>query len=92
MSTLDAIGKRYMSNNAIFADAFNFLIYDGEPVIRPEELREADTAREATREENERTLLQNVKNLRKNLNLTLEQAFAALDVSAAKRSRLTALL
>ena len=44
MSTQDAIGKRYMSNNGIFADAFNFLIYDGEPVIKPEELIEADTA------------------------------------------------
>ena len=43
MSEQDAIGKWYMSDNAIFADAFNFLLYDGEPVIRPEDLREADT-------------------------------------------------
>lgn len=39
----DAIGKRYMSDNTIFADAFNFLIYDGEPVIMPDELTEVDT-------------------------------------------------
>ena len=32
-----------MSDNTIFADAFNFLLYDGESVIRPEELREVDT-------------------------------------------------
>ena len=44
MAARDAIGKRYMSDNAIFADAFNFLLYDGEPVIKPEKLREADTA------------------------------------------------
>ena len=44
MSNRDAVGKRYMSDNAIFADAFNFLIYGGKPVIKPEELREADTA------------------------------------------------
>ena len=44
MAEQDAIGKRYMSDNAIFADAFNFLIYNGEPVIKPEELREMDTS------------------------------------------------
>ena len=44
MAAQDTIGKWYMSDNAIFADAFNFLLYDGEPVIKPEELREADTA------------------------------------------------
>ena len=43
MPTQDTIGKWYMSDNAIFADAFNFLLYDGEPVIKPEKLREADT-------------------------------------------------
>ena len=43
MAAQDTIGKWYMSDNAIFADAFNFLLYDGEPVIKPEELREADT-------------------------------------------------
>ena len=44
MAAQDTIGKWYMSDNAIFADAFNFLLYDGEPVIRPEDLRDADTA------------------------------------------------
>ena len=43
MATQDTAGKWYMSDNAIFADAFNFLLYDGEPVIKPESLREADT-------------------------------------------------
>ena len=43
MAAQDTIGKWYMSDNAIFADAFNFLLYDGEQVIKPEELREADT-------------------------------------------------
>ena len=43
MAEKDTIGKWYMSHNAIFADAFNFLLYGGEPVIRPEELREVDT-------------------------------------------------
>lgn len=43
MAAQDAMGKWYMSDNAIFADAFNFLLYDGEQVIKPEELREVDT-------------------------------------------------
>ena len=43
MAAQDTIGKWYMSDNAIFADAFNFLLYDGEPVIKSDELREADT-------------------------------------------------
>ena len=40
---MDAEGKRYLSNPVFFADAFNYLLYDGEQVIRPEELRELDT-------------------------------------------------
>ena len=32
MAAQDTAGKWYMSDNAIFADAFNFLLYDGEPV------------------------------------------------------------
>ncbi len=43
MAARDTAGKWYMSDNTIFADAFNFLLYDGEPVIRPENLHEADT-------------------------------------------------
>ena len=33
-----------MSNSAVFADAFNFYIYDGEQVIKPEKLRPLDTS------------------------------------------------
>ena len=33
-----------MSNNNVFADAFNFLIYDGEEVIKPENLKPLDTS------------------------------------------------
>lgn len=33
-----------MSNNNVFADAFNFLIYDGEEVIKPENLKTLDTS------------------------------------------------
>ena len=43
MGVLDTEGKVYLSNNRIFADAFNYLIYDGEEVIKAETLRELDT-------------------------------------------------
>ena len=44
MGDKDAITKEFMSRPDVFADAFNFLIYDGEQVIKPENLREMDTA------------------------------------------------
>lgn len=43
MGKIDTESKRYLSINKIFADAFNFLIYDGEPVIDPDQLRPVDT-------------------------------------------------
>ena len=43
MGKFDAESKKYLSINRIFADAFNFLIYDGEPVIKPEALHAVDT-------------------------------------------------
>ncbi len=32
-----------MRQNEIFADAFNYFVYDGEQVIHPESLKELDT-------------------------------------------------
>ena len=43
MSRIDTETKNYMSDNNHFADAFNFLIYDGEPVIDPGALRPLDS-------------------------------------------------
>ncbi len=42
MGAMDAEEKSYLSNPVFFADAFNYLLYDGEQVIKPEELRELD--------------------------------------------------
>ena len=44
MGKIDTITKDYMKKNAVFADAFNYLIYDGRQVIMPENLQELDTA------------------------------------------------
>ncbi|MBR1568149.1 MAG: Rpn family recombination-promoting nuclease/putative transposase [Lachnospiraceae bacterium] len=43
MGTLDTEGKQYLSDNRIFADAFNFLLYNGEEVIKADQLDEVDT-------------------------------------------------
>ncbi len=43
MGIKDTITKEYMANNKIFADAFNYFIYNGEQVIKPENLKPLDT-------------------------------------------------
>ena len=42
MGTADIVTKEYMRENAVFADAFNYLIYNGKKVIDPEKLKEMD--------------------------------------------------
>ena len=44
---MDAKTKEYMKKPERFASMFNFLIYDGEPVIKPENLKPVDST-EAT--------------------------------------------
>lgn len=39
----DTVTKDYMSDAAVFADAFNYYIYGGEQVIQPEQLAERDS-------------------------------------------------
>lgn len=43
MGKVDTVTKAYMRKNNIFADAFNYLIYEGKPVVDLEQLRELDT-------------------------------------------------
>lgn len=43
MGKTDTLAKKYISNNKVFADAFNFYLYNGKQVIDPEELRPMDT-------------------------------------------------
>ena len=42
MGTADIVTKEYMRGNAVFADAFNYLIYNGKKVIDPAKLKEID--------------------------------------------------
>jgi hypothetical protein len=43
ISTIDVKAKKYMRQPIIFADVFNYFIYDGETAIKAEQLRELDT-------------------------------------------------
>ena len=43
MGKLDALCKKYMSDNEVFADAFNYLLFDGKQEIKPEDLKPLDT-------------------------------------------------
>ena len=45
MGLEDVVTKAYLQDNEVFADVFNYRLFDGEPVIRPEELREMDSTR-----------------------------------------------
>ena len=44
MYTKDNLTKLYMKNNAVFADIFNYYVYSGRQVIKPDDLTELDTA------------------------------------------------
>ena len=43
MGRIDTETKEYVKRPAVFADLFNYLIYGGEKVIKPEKLSELDT-------------------------------------------------
>ena len=43
MGKIDTETKKYLDNDARFSDLFNFWIYGGEEVIKPDKLRELDT-------------------------------------------------
>lgn len=42
IGAIDAITKAYIRKNEVFADAFNYFMYDGAQVIQPERLKELD--------------------------------------------------
>ena len=42
MGKTDIVTKDYTEDNRVLADAFNVLVYEGKPVIRPEKLRPLD--------------------------------------------------
>jgi len=43
----DIVSGDYMADNEHFADAFNYFIYDGEKVIKPENLSAAEAVKTA---------------------------------------------
>jgi len=43
LGNTDTLAKQYMSDNRVFADAFNFYLYSGRQVIQPGNLHPMDT-------------------------------------------------
>ena len=43
MGAKDAKAREFLSNNERFSDLFNYYLFDGRPVIKPEDLEERDT-------------------------------------------------
>ena len=43
MGHKDTVTETYMEQNIVFADAFNYYIFGGQQVIRPDQLKELDT-------------------------------------------------
>ncbi len=44
MGALDTLAKNFLGKKETFADAFNYLLYDGEPILIPDNLHEMDTS------------------------------------------------
>ena len=42
MGFTDTVTKAYIRENTVFADAFNYLLYDGKQIIKPENLHTKD--------------------------------------------------
>ena len=42
MSKKDTLTKQYLGQNPVFADAFNYYLFNGEQVIKPSDLKEQD--------------------------------------------------
>ena len=47
MGEKDTAAKHYFANDDFFADAFNFFLFDGEQVVKPEELSPMDSTEAA---------------------------------------------
>ncbi len=43
MADTDTLAKQFIKDKEVFADAFNYFLYDGREVIKPEQLRVVDT-------------------------------------------------
>ncbi len=43
MGSKDSTTKEYIRDNRVFADAFNYFLYDGESVIDPDDLKDLDS-------------------------------------------------
>ncbi|MCD8149404.1 MAG: transposase [Clostridiales bacterium] len=66
--TPDIVVKNYWSNNEVFSDLFNAVLFDGEQVIHPEALMVRDTDNSVVKERND-GVLDSVKGLRDSIKI-----------------------
>lgn len=71
MGKADVVTKKYMSQNEVFADTFNFLVYDGEKKINPKALHEMDTSEYTLLFEKQKTAVLHCKNIAITLSVQL---------------------
>ena len=79
MGKEDSLCKKFMSDNEIFADAFNFLLYSGKQKIKPSDLKSMDTTAISVE-------------LKNNNLVTVQKNRDILKVLAAKRNAKTGFL
>ncbi len=80
MGRIDVKSRLYLQQKELFADAFNYYIYDGNPVIQPEKLAEQDISELSVHYESDakETIVQRYRNVLKLTILTEDHQTAYL--------------
>lgn len=71
MERNDEVTKDYMSDSTVFADAFNFFIYNGEKVIKPDQLNAVDATEIISmfEDKNKKHAVQRMRDILKSCNI-----------------------
>ncbi len=88
MGKVDSVTKTFLRDNEVFADAFNYLIYEGEQIILPEQLHQMDTTVIANigEEKNKSALVQKVRDVYKYISAMTDgnHAYLILGIESQK--------
>ena len=58
MGNIDKVTRQYLKDNAVFADIVNYSVFNGKQVIKPDDLKEVDTAELITLNDEEGKLIE----------------------------------
>ena len=91
MGQADSATKMFLRDNEVFADAFNYLIYDGKPVIQPEQLQPMDTTMIAVvnAKEGVPAWIQKNRDVYKKLNVMTDGKYAYLILGVENQSEIS---